>query len=139
MSPIWLTVLKNVPWTDVISNAPKVAEGAKKLWSSISKSTSISGSKPKAENPPPTPDFANNSEQGETAVISQLQFKIAKLEASTTELHNQLLASSELINTLAEQNAELIKRIEAYRVRLFWHEIAIVIITIVAIYGLSKW
>lgn len=28
----WLTILKSVPWAEVISNAPKVAEGARKLW-----------------------------------------------------------------------------------------------------------
>jgi hypothetical protein len=28
----WLAVLQLVPWSDVISNAPKIAEGAKKLW-----------------------------------------------------------------------------------------------------------
>ena len=27
----WLTVLQAVPWGDVIRNAPKVADGAKKL------------------------------------------------------------------------------------------------------------
>jgi len=32
----WLTVLSHVPWTEVINNAPKVAEGAKKLWKSVS-------------------------------------------------------------------------------------------------------
>ena len=32
----WLSVLKSVPWEEVISNAPKVAEGAKKLWKSVS-------------------------------------------------------------------------------------------------------
>ena len=30
----WMTVLAAVPWTEVIKNAPKVAEGARKLWSS---------------------------------------------------------------------------------------------------------
>ena len=30
----WLSVLQAVPWTEVISNAPKVAEGARKLWKS---------------------------------------------------------------------------------------------------------
>ena len=28
----WLTLLKVVPWSDVIANAPKVADGARKLW-----------------------------------------------------------------------------------------------------------
>ncbi|MDP3225514.1 MAG: hypothetical protein Q8M96_20455, partial [Rubrivivax sp.] len=30
----WMTVLKLVPWGDVIKNAPAVAEGARKLWDS---------------------------------------------------------------------------------------------------------
>jgi len=33
----WLTVLKMVPWGDVIENAPKVATGAKKLWQNVGK------------------------------------------------------------------------------------------------------
>ena len=28
----WITVLKAVPWTEVVRNAPAVAEGARKLW-----------------------------------------------------------------------------------------------------------
>ena len=38
----WLTVLQSVPWAEVVSNAPKVAAGAKKLWSAV-------GRKPSAE------------------------------------------------------------------------------------------
>jgi hypothetical protein len=30
----WLALLKTVPWTDVISAAPQVTAGAKKLWDS---------------------------------------------------------------------------------------------------------
>ena len=40
------------------------------------------------------------------------------METRTAELHAQMLASSELIKALAEQNAELVKRIEAIRVRV---------------------
>ena len=31
----WLMVLQSVPWSDVIKNAPKLAEGAKKLWDAV--------------------------------------------------------------------------------------------------------
>ena len=31
----WLTVLKAVPWGDVISNAPVVVDGARKLWNNV--------------------------------------------------------------------------------------------------------
>ena len=33
----WLAVLQLVPWSDVIKNAPKAADGAKKLWQSVRK------------------------------------------------------------------------------------------------------
>ena len=41
----WLAVLQSVPWSDVIKNAPKVADGARKLWSSV-------GGKSQAASPP---------------------------------------------------------------------------------------
>jgi hypothetical protein len=79
----WLTVLQSVPWTDVIKNAPKVAEGAKKLLGRTS------GKKPEP------------------------QVAVAELQA-------QLLDCSQLIKALAEQNAQLVARIEANRVRTLW-------------------
>lgn len=33
----WLTVLSNIPWRDVITTAPKVADEAKKLWTSLNR------------------------------------------------------------------------------------------------------
>ena len=41
----WLTLIKVVPWTDVIANAPKVVEGAKKLWGSAHRAGAGSGGK----------------------------------------------------------------------------------------------
>ena len=37
-----------------------------------------------------------------------------------SDLNQQMLASSELIKELAEQNAQLVKRIEANRKRTLW-------------------
>ncbi len=36
MATGWITVLRLVPWGEVIRNAPKVAEGAKRLWDKVS-------------------------------------------------------------------------------------------------------
>ena len=41
---LWLHVLKTVPWTQVIKNAPVVADGARKLWQAV-------GNKPAAPAP----------------------------------------------------------------------------------------
>lgn len=125
----WLAILKSVPWTDVINNAPKVAEGAKKLWSSVSK-------KPSAE--PQVASGAVISDAAEAPSITVLQSRLAVTEAAIADLHNQMLASSELIKSLAEQNAQLIKRIEDNRVRVKWLTVAVAIVSIVAVMGLVR-
>jgi len=33
----WMWVLKTVPWSEVIANAPKLVDGARKLWSNVGK------------------------------------------------------------------------------------------------------
>lgn len=123
----WLVVLQAVPWTDVIKNAPKVAEAAKKLWSVVSK-------KPPAQSR--AGDSAERSPATEADPIALLQDRVAALENTASELHNQMLASSELIKTLAEQNAQLIRRIEANRKRLVWLASFTAGIGIVAVLGL---
>ncbi len=102
----WLTVLKLVPWGDVIENAPKVAQGAKKLWKSV-------GPKPAVVLVPETSLPAGTSLQDLLAQVQQLQI-------ATTELHQQMRDSSELIQSLADQNTQLIGRVEANRKRLLW-------------------
>ena len=98
-----------VPWSDVIKNAPKVADGAKKLWNSV-------GKKP----PPPAPADTGTGVQltPEGQAIAALQAHVLALESATQDLHEQMLASSELIKALAEQNTQLIRRAEVNRVRL---------------------
>ena len=107
----WLTVLKMVPWTDVISNAPKVADGAKKLWGSVGKKSPVIGAPLSEAEPDRTPDAPS---------VTKLTTRIGELEAATGELHSQMLASSELITTLAEQNTQLIQRVERHRLQLLW-------------------
>lgn len=123
----WLVVLQSVPWTDVIRNAPKVADGAKKLWNTVS------GKPPQ---PPlrasaPVPDGSP-----ETQAFSELETRVASLEAAVSDLHSQMLASSELIKALAEHNGQLVARIEANRVRMLWLSSAIAVTAIVAIVSL---
>lgn len=124
----WLAVLQSVPWTDVIRNAPKVADGAKKLWSTIGKK-------------PPAPERKASSENHalspEAKIIATLQAQLAAVEASAADLHDQMLASSEIIKALAEQNTQLIRRIEENRVRVIWLAATIAVIGIVALSSLA--
>lgn len=105
----WLTVLKMVPWGDVIENAPKVATGARKLWDTVGKKRT------------PQPPVASGTAVAIVPPDAQaLQAQIAELQTAMADLHQQMLQSSELIESLAVQNTQLIGRIELNRKRLLW-------------------
>ncbi len=123
----WLTVLKLVPWTDVIKNAPQVADGAKKLWQSV-------GNKP-----PPSAETTGTTVRltPEGQAIAALQARLLTLENATQDLHEQMLASSELIKSLAEQNTQLIRRAEVNRLRLLMLASVTAVVAVVAVIGLT--
>ena len=125
----WLTVLKSVPWGEVIANAPKVADGAKKLWSSVGKKSPVT--QPAADSTP--------SSAVDPQAFAALQARLATLETAASDLHDQMLASSELIKALADQNALLIKGIEANRIRLRWLSGAVIVIGSAVAAGLVGW
>jgi hypothetical protein len=118
----WLAVLKSVPWADVVSNAPVVTEGAKKLWNAVAKKT------PQAAAPDAAPTAAG--------ALAEVQARLGAAEAALSEVRGQLLASSELISSLAEQNTQLIARIEMNRVRVLWLAAAAGVLGMVALAGL---
>ncbi|MFZ2217353.1 MAG: hypothetical protein WAV85_01565 [Rhodoferax sp.] len=110
----WLTVLKLVPWTDVIKNAPAVADGAKKLWKSVGKSPQGG-----ATVVPPSPE-SSLSTLPQAQAMALLARQLGALEVTVSDLHEQMRESSELIKALADQNTQLIKRVEVNRRRLLW-------------------
>lgn len=128
MAISWLAVLQSVPWTDVISNAPKVAEGAKKLWNTVSR---------KSAPPEPAATEVETVMSPESRAIDGLETRVALLEAAVSDLHAQMLASSELIQALAEQNAQLIRRVELGRQRLVWFAAATAIFAVATATGLA--
>jgi hypothetical protein len=122
----WMTVLKLVPWGDVIKNAPVVADSAKKLWDTV-------GRKPAAaqERAATGSDLTPTTADG----LPELQARLAEAEASVALLHEQMQASSTLIKALAEQNTELVRRVEIHRVRSWW--LAGLLVVFGAIAGLN--
>lgn len=113
----WMTILSNVPWKDVLNNAPVVADGARKLWKKVGGKASTAGGAP-------------------VAVSATAEERIAVLQARVDELHAQMLAASEVVQSLAEQNAQLIARVENNRRRL----IGLAIFTLgVAAIALAAW
>lgn len=116
----WITVLQAVPWAEVIKAAPQVAEGAKKLWSTVTR-------KP----PPPALPLPSGGSE-----VDMLRQRLESLEASVNELQAQMLASSELIKALADQNGQLIQRAEVQRRRLL---ILLVLILALGALALAGW
>ncbi len=123
----WVTVLQAVPWSEVIRNAPKVAEGAKKLWNAVGKNSStpevVESSTPPAVSP-------------ESHTITELESRAEALELMVTDLHEQMFAASELIKDLAEQNTQLVQRIEKNRLHVLWLGVATTVFSILALLGI---
>lgn len=123
----WLAILKTVPWTDVVRNAPQIADGARKLWSAIAtKPTS-------AEIELEANQFIHSSE---THTVDALQKRLTVVESAWSDLHNQMLASSELIKALAEQNTQLVKKIELNRIRTLRLAGITICIAVIAVFNL---
>ena len=120
----WFSLLQLVPWGEVINNAPKVVEGARKLWNAVAR-------KPPAEELPIV--IAQPALASGEPTLASLQAQLAAAQAAVSDLHNQMLASSELIKALADQNTQLIKRAEATRVRVLRLSWATVILSVVAV------
>ena len=110
-----ITVLSNIPWGQVVENAPKVADGAMRLWNTVTnrkKEDSI-----REEHPASAAD-ATPSE------ADRLKARLLELDGSVKSLQDQMQASSELIKALADQNTQLVQRIELNRIRLVRYAVA---------------
>jgi hypothetical protein len=120
----WMTVLKLVPWGEVIKNAPAVADGARKLWDTVGNKTPPEQqvAAPAAGTPPP----------------DRIQARLNEAESQIAALHEQMQASSALIKALAEQNAELIRQVQANRVRLLWLAGGLGVLALIVFVGLAK-
>jgi hypothetical protein len=124
----WYSMLKMVPWAEVISNAPQIADAAKKLWGNVAKKA------------PPGPGDAETTEAALMArspadQLVELQARVDDCEIAVTELHKQMVASTKLIETLASQNSQLVSRVEANRVLLRWL-VGVVVVLAVAVVAL---
>ncbi|MGI4849844.1 MAG: hypothetical protein ACRYGK_17170 [Janthinobacterium lividum] len=110
-------MLKTVPWADVISTAPVVADGARKLWKAVARKAPADAM--------PAGTSADASASAPTVVsmdqlIASMQLQLDGLEQAARDSHAQMLESSQLIAALAEQNTQLIGHAETSRRRIFW-------------------
>jgi len=111
MAAGWWTVLKTVPWSEVISAAPQVATGARRLWDTVNR-------KPGAVDPATglSPEMAAQEDD----IIGLLIARSEQNDAELNDLRNQMRSASELIANLADQNAQLIAKMDVQRQKLTW-------------------
>jgi prophage DNA circulation protein len=106
-----ITVLSNIPWGQVLDTAPKVADAAEKLWNAVT-------SRKKSDQAPhKNAKAVAYAAQSETEVLKN---RLSAMEEHVLSLEDQMRASTELIKALAEQNTQLVRRIELNSVRLLW-------------------
>lgn len=127
MAAGWWKVLKTVPWSEVISAAPQVATGARRLWDTVARK---SGPMP---GPGPVMADIEPEDDGFGIVMGRLD----KNEATLGELRGQMLSASEIIANLADQNAQLIAKLDVVRTRILWLSIATGVSSLLALLALA--
>lgn len=128
MATGWWSVLKTVPWSEVINAAPQVASGARRLWDTVARK---SGG---AAGMAPAPGMEVEPEED---VFGNLILRVDKNEATVADLRTQMLQASEIIANLADQNAQLIAKMELARTRMLWLGVATGVSGILALVALA--
>ena len=117
----WFSVLsKVIPWGDVVDAAPQIVKGAKRLFRSVKNNSADAGREVE-------------SATSEPANAANLNIRVQKLQAKISEMDAEQQASAALIQSLAEQNAFVIKAVEVMRVRtkcLFYAGTAMAIVMV---------
>ncbi len=111
MATGWWSVLKTVPWSEVINAAPQVASGARRLWDTVARRSGAA---------PGMAPAAGMEAEPEEDFFGHLLMRVEKNEVSLAELRTQMLQASEIIANLADQNAQLIAKMDAARTRMQW-------------------
>ena len=99
----WMTALKWVPWGDVIEATPQILQAAKKLMGK----TRAAAKEPAAGALAGAEGTATNAED---AQLAQLRERVAQLEQEQQD-------SAALIQSLAEQNAVVVRAVDGLRQR----------------------
>ncbi|VXB07740.1 hypothetical protein [Massilia sp. 9I] len=128
MATGWWSVLKTVPWSEVINAAPQVASGARRLWDTVARKSGTAGGMPMGQ--------AMEAEPEEDH-FGTLVMRVEKNEGTLLDLRTQMLQASEIIANLAEQNAQLIAKMEVARTRMLWLGLTTGITSILALVALA--
>ena len=115
--------LKVIPWKEVVTAAPSILEGTRKLWNTVSKTEDQAP-------PPPPAEPMKETGSAEADRLTAIDARVRALEARTTEISREAVSSADLMRSLAEQNAQLVKAVEILRVRtrrLIWFSVVLAV------------
>lgn len=126
MAANWWTMLKTVPWSEVLSAAPQVASGARRLWDSVNRK----------QVKPPAADEVADIIVSDDEILAAVSARVQQHDEALLDMRAQLRSASELIANLAEQNAQLIAKVELQRGtlrRMSWLALGAAIAALVAL------
>ena len=121
----WLSALKFVPWGQVIDAAPQIVQSARKLMRRGDEATTT---------PPAAPTPVHLAGEPRDVLGEQL----AALQQRVNQLQEEQRASAVLIRSLAEQNAQVVRAVDALRGRSRWLALACALLGVISI-GLLAW
>ncbi|MCT6718365.1 hypothetical protein [Acidovorax sp. K2F] len=124
MAAGWVAALKLVPWGDVIEATPQILQAAKKLLGTTQKGNAEAAT------------GALDGAAGETAIPAALQLQ--HLRDRVAQLEREQQESAMLIQSLAEQHAQVVQAVEVQRRRQQWFTVAVSMLA-VACAGLLAW
>jgi len=116
MAISWVAALKMVPWADVIQAAPSVLKAAKGLMKKSPEQELEEAAQAAAHSDQSQPALASNA--GELALQ-----QVAILEARIQHLESAQRASNQVLEKMAEQQAQIVKTVGLLRTgatRLAW-------------------
>lgn len=109
MAAGWLRMLKAVPWGEVLAAAPQVAGSARRLWETVGRRGA------------PEPGIDLGEAMAHAPIdedIAILAARIEQQDATIVQLHGQVREATKVITELADQNAQLVARMQGARERL---------------------
>lgn len=118
MSPLWL---KSLPWSTILSNAPLLVDGAKKL-------VSLVKSKPQDE---VVQKAAGTFAGGTESALGAVHARIERLEEDQRQ-------AAELVRAMAESQAQMAHVLEALRTRARLN-LRVAVISLVCVAMLLVW
>jgi hypothetical protein len=98
----WSTLIKVIPWTELVTAAPKIVEQARKIAAAARRSRAEAGP---ATAPSPAPTVT-------------LETRVSRVEAQLVAMSDEEVTSAELLKSLADQNAQIVIALQGMDTRV---------------------